>query len=362
MIKKTSKAISLPKDTGPHGCSNIEWWYFFTYLTGDKGGRYAVMASFFRVGEAEFHKGHYLIYTVIDLDKKEKQNYSIIDSKLKCNMVAFYLPFYLLLHPTDFRIWKLYKSLLMGHIPSPHTLIKDATIEQIPTKLIYGENTLSFFGEKEDSFQVHLTEKNVQIDLQFNPVKPIALIGGDGKPDDLHYYSFTRNRVHGQIQTDKGVENVIGQGWFDHQWGRDYGLLKGSGWNWFGLQLNDGRELLLNEMTSNKSKSTFSQMANLIDKEGGLQFTRNVTFEPIKYWSSLRTNAKYPIEWKITIPEFSMEIYVVATFPKQEMLIIGPLQSIWEGSCLVSGKEILPSGNVKTLEGVGFIELVGYAF
>lgn len=88
--------ISLPKDTDPHSGSNIEWWYFFAFLTGDQGGQYALMASFFRVGEFEFQKSHYLIYSLIDLNNKTKQAYSLIDSKLEFNMVSIFLPFYLL--------------------------------------------------------------------------------------------------------------------------------------------------------------------------------------------------------------------------------------------------------------------------
>lgn len=362
-MNKRTQEISLPKDTGPHLFSNIEWWYYFSYLTGDKGGRYATMASFFRIGETEFNKGHYLIFNLVDLDTQQHYSYSSIDSTLKRNMLAFYLPYYLLLHPTDRRIWKLYKNLLFGQIPAPHSQIEKATIKEHPTRLIYGDHTLTFFGENENRFNVHLFTKNLGIDLQFTPSKPLSIIGIDGKPDDLYYYSFTKNNVQGQIQTEKGIEKVRGQGWFDHQWGNDYGLLKGNGWNWFGLQLNDGRELLLNEMISNKGQKKYSPMANLIERDGSIRFTRDVSFQEIKYWESSITKAKYPIEWKIRIPDFSMALHVIAMFSDQEMPIIGPgsLQAIWEGACNVYGRETLSNGKSKTLAGKGFMELVGYA-
>lgn len=231
---------------------------------------------------------------------------------------------------------------MKNKIPIPHTKIKKATFKKNPTQLSYGDNSLTFFGEKQDSFNVRLSEKNLEIDLQFTPTKPIALIGGDGKPNGLYYYSFTKNKVQGQIQTKKGLENVTGHGWFDHQWGRDYGILKGSGWNWFGLQLDDGRELLLNE-DMRPSKETHSPMANLIEEDGSVRFTKNVSFQALKYWKSLKTNARYPIEWKIKIPEFSMDLHVIAAFSAQEMAIIGPMQAIWEGATVVVGQETLPN-------------------
>ncbi|WP_102261513.1 lipocalin family protein [Mesobacillus jeotgali] len=347
--------ISLPEDAGPHGDSNIEWWYFFSFLNGDKGGRYAVMASFFRVGEFEIGKGHYIIHTLIDLDSKKRYNFSSFDSKVKLAMVAIYLPFYLLLHPTDTRIWRLYKKLLKGDIPAPHTMLEAAKINQHPPELFYGSHRLRFKGEEAFGFDAILKEKNSEIELEFTPMKPVALIGGDGKPDDLYYYSTTRNSVNGMIKTDSKTENVSGTGWFDHQWGRDYSLVKGAGWDWFGLMLSDGRELLLNQM------SPGNPMANVIEEDGRVHFTRNITFQKIKYWKSLKTNARYPVEWEIRIPDFGIELHVEAEFPNQEMLIIGPIQAIWEGACKVTGREKLADGTSRPLDGIGFMELVGYA-
>lgn len=350
--------ISLPKDVGPHNDSNIEWWYFFAHLTGDRGGKYAVMASFFRVGELEIGKGHYIIHTLIDLNRKKRFNFSSIDWKVKMGMLAIYLPFHLLLHPTDHKMWRQYKSLLKGDIPPPHTLFKNTNITENPTELLYGSHKLSFKGENDSAFEVFLKERNSEVQLEFTPLKPVSLVGGDGKPDDLYYYSFTRNKVLGKIMTDNGTEAVKGQGWFDHQWGRNYSLAKGSGWNWFGIQLSDGRELLLNEMTSGKPDSS---MANLIEKDGKILFTREISFKRIKYWKSLKTNARYPVEWQISIPEFAIELHIEAIFPNQEMPIIGPIQAIWEGTCRAAGIESLPNGKRKTLDGIGFMELVGYA-
>lgn len=340
--------------------SNLEWWYFFAYLNGERGGRYAVMASFFEVGELNICKGHLLITTLIDLNQFTRQNYSFFDTSLKWNMLSVYLPFYLIQHPLDTPMWALYFKLLFGEIPSPHSLMKSARVRRKPTRLLYSGHKLSFHGKKDDSFSVYLPGKNTKIDLEFTPTKELQLIGGDGKPDKLYYYSLTRNQVEGKIQMDKGCEKVKGQGWFDHQWGRDYGLLTGFGWNWFGLQLLDGRELLLNEKRSNNSGKTFSPMANLIDEHGSLQFTREVYFKELAYWQSPKTKTKYPIQWEIRIPDFSIHLHVIAVFPDQEMPVFGPLRAIWEGACIFSGEEILPHDKTRSLKGEGFMELVGY--
>ncbi|ALC90765.1 hypothetical protein AM500_13940 [Bacillus sp. FJAT-18017] len=353
------KEIALPIDAGPHTNSNVEWWYYFAFLQGDRGGRYAVMGSFFEVGETSLFKAHYMIHSLIDLTNNVHRHYSLADSSLKKQMALFYMPLYLLLNPGDTQMWRLQKQLLKGRLPKPHRGIPHARVTSNPVKLSYGKNKLEFLGSSQADYAVNIKEKEFEADLQFSPEKPIALIGGQGKPDDLYYYSFTRNKVNGQIVTDRGAETVYGQGWFDHQWGRDYGLAKGKGWDWFGIQLDDGRELLLNQMTSDKKESG-PKMANLIGRDGSLQFSRQVSFSKEKHWKSFETNARYPISWSITIPEFRMELRVEAAFPKQEMIILGPLKGIWEGAVKVTGREIMANGQRKPLAGKGFMELVGY--
>lgn len=356
-----SREISLPEDAGPHHLSNTEWWYYFAFLKGDKGGNYATMASFFRTGEFKRFKGHYLIFSLIDLNRNTHRAYSYIDCKMVFNMLTIYLPYYLIHYPCDKKIWKLYWDLLRLKLPSPHQWMGNVSILKNPTRLRYGKSSLFFTNEMENNFRVYMLENRTIIDLQFSPKKPIALIGQDGKPDKLFYYSFTRNEVEGRINNGGIIENVIGTGWFDHQWGIDYSLLQKTGWNWFGIQLEDGRELLINQFHSFRAGETFSPMANLIEKDGEVKFTRDVKFHAEKCWKSPLTNAVYPLQWAITIPEFNMKMTVVANFEKQEMPIIGVLQAIWEGTCSISGEEGRPNQKKRQLHGKGFMELVGYA-
>jgi predicted secreted hydrolase len=93
-----------------------------------------------------------------------------------------------------------------------------------------------------------------------------------------------------------------------------------------------------------------------------LNFTRNVKYYPLKYWQSPLTNAVYPLEWNIEIPDFNMQLKVRPYFNGQEMPVLVHLQAIWEGACKVTGEELLPGYKQgKPLAGKGFMELVGYA-
>jgi hypothetical protein len=155
---------------------------------------------------------------------------------------------------------------------------------------------------------------------------------------------------------------VTGQAWFDHQWGYTAGdLLINTGWNWFGLQLEDGRELLINEFRTNKTGETFSPMANLIEQDGRLRHTANLAIQPSNYWRSPSTGVFYPLEWDIAIPDFKITLNVTADFYQQEMPAIAPLQAIWEGACTFTGNEVLATQINSLIRGKGFMELVGYA-
>lgn len=356
-----NKLVSLPKDIGPHSFTDVEWWYYFAFLKGDCGGEYAVVAAFYQAGELPILKGHYLIFSIIDLTNSAHRNFSFLDKKLAKNFQYINIPIYLLQCPNDGSVKNFYRHLIENSLPYPHQWLTHATIEDNPTRLLYDNSSMIFKESTDGQFKTTVSGDGLKVTLKFNSEKPVSLIGGNGKPDKLYYYSFPRNEVTGYIKKCGLTEYVTGEGWFDHQWGYTGDLITKTGWNWFGLQLEDGRELLINEFRTIKTGDTFSPMANLIEQDGQLKITRNVTFKPLCYWKSPATNAVYPLKWIITIPEFKITLNVKAIFEEQEMPVVPPLNAIWEGACSVSGIEIKPNNKSIPIKGKGFLELVGYA-
>lgn len=348
-------------DIADHPLSNLEWWYCYAFLDGNRGNRYTLAASFFRVGDLPILKGHYMIYSLVRLNDKKVTTRSLLDRTLVGQMLAFYLPAYLLMNPTDRIVWSQYRHLLKGTLPYPHLLMSRGSVQSKPTKLDYGQSQLAFEETPNPHFRLHLIDQTFQAELLFHPLKPLANIDEDGKLNKLRYQSLPRNQVLGQIEQAGMTETVTGEGWFDHQWGRDYGLLQGMGWDWFGLQLDDGRDVLISRLHSPDADSPQAPIAKLIEKNGTVITSENVILKPLKYWSSIYTKIKYPIEWHITLPDFSIELRVIPQINNQEIPIIGPLQAIWEGSCTIIGEQRYSEGHRKPLKGKGFIELVGYA-
>jgi len=354
-LREPRKALSIPKDAAPHPESNLEWWYCYAILSGRGSRRYALMAAFFRVGEFPAGKGHYLIYSLIRLDKPHFLARSYADRALFYQMTAMYLPMYFAFKPGDAHTWEQYGQLLQGKLPPPHGWLSGVSVGSRPTALRYGHAELAFSDEAKQLFALRIDDPEGLIELIFAPEKPPSLVDEKGTLNGLYYYSTTRNRVTGSIRHAEGAEPVSGSGWFDHQWGRNYTLLKGDGWNWFGLQFDDGRELLASELHRAADGSGTQAILVLDGKAYG---TGNVSIEPLRHWRSLRTGLTYPVEWRIHAPELKLELKVAAAFDRQEMPILGPLRAIWEGVCRVEGFDY---GTRSRIQGTGFAELAGYA-
>ncbi|WP_168735384.1 lipocalin family protein [Cohnella fermenti] len=355
-------SISLPEDASGHPFSNVEWWYAYALLTGSRGRRYAVMASFFRVGELLLPKGHYAIHSFIDLDRGRSEPHSLLDRMLAYQMATVYLPVYLTANPLDGHTWGLYKQLLGASVPAPHRLLPGgASVAGKPTRIVYGENSLSFEDDASARLRLELASETARLRLRFEPAKPVALIDEVGKVNGLKYYSATRNEVAGELYREGRFETVRGEGWFDHQWGRHYGLLRGEGWDWFGLQLRGGRELLISRLRPANPREKPYSVAKLIRPDGSVATTERVTLRPERVWSGEWTKAEYPVEWSIELPEFAVSLRVSPLTNRQEMPILGPLQAIWEGACAASGTARTFAGKTEAVEGFGFMELVGYA-
>ena len=75
--------------------------------------------------------------------------------------------------------------------------------------------------------------------------------------------------------------------------------------------------------------------------------------EPLGTWTSPRTGAAYPSGWRVRLPGEELELEVRPLLDDQEL----PFAVVyWEGAVEVSGTR---AG--RPLDGVGFVELTGYA-
>ncbi len=59
-----------------------------------------------------------------------------------------------------------------------------------------------------------------------------------------YYYSLPQLAVSGEVTLDGRRQKVTGHAWFDHEWSSDYVDASALGWDWMGVNLDDGGALM----------------------------------------------------------------------------------------------------------------------
>ncbi len=366
-----------------HPDVSIEWWYVNAHVTTDKGRHLALIGSFFRFGSgvnpldgSPLPRAHYLIYAVTDLDKKTQRPYSLADSHMIFLMRQFG-PLLAAQNPQDKGVRAFVTALNAGRLPAPHRKIAGAaSVVSAPFRLAYGkDNTLTATNSTDTSFALNLNAGGPdQVHLTLTAQKPPMAVGGKGetglkRANDMYYFSLTRCAVSGTVSTGAGAETVTaGQGWFDHQWGNSW-VASNNGWDWWGVQLDDGTDILFFRQRDLKTGRVFFPLATFMDKDGQQSVTKNIVFtpDPSARWKSAKSGVTYPLGWTVTFPDKGLQLHITAKVQNQEMPILGPGAGIWEGVCDVNayqGPVLAPGqvfrGPVSQILGVAYMELVGY--
>jgi predicted secreted hydrolase len=204
------------------------------------------------------------------------------------------------------------------------------------------------------------------IDLVLTSRKPIVIHGeggisrkGEQDGNASHYYSLTRLLTNGSLTIGGERLAVTGTSWMDHEFGTSF-LEEGDlGWDWFSLQLEDGRELMLYRFRrAGETISPYSS-GTLIERDGQARHLRLDDFRltPGARWRSPATGADYPIDWTVEIPDLGLSLQVEAAFPEQELDAVESAGvSYWEGAVRATGSQ----GETR-IEGLGYLEMTGYA-
>lgn len=358
--------VGFPQDVGPHDSSAvIEWWYYNAFLTSRATGKkYAVVASFFRTGPGT-QKGHYLIYALADLDKKTKATGSILD-KTNRDLLRAYLPLAAQLRPGDARLERLVAALQKGELPVPHrALATSAALSSSPAEpfaIALGANRLRCVGADGRTWKATLNGDDFSLDLTLRqPARPPMLVGGAGKtglarPDDMFYVSLTRMAAEGTLRRKGGKpEAVVGSGWLDRQWGTSW-IVQNTGWDWFGLQLSDGSDLIVYRVRDNATGAIRRAEATLLRPDGTQIVEAAPVFAASGAWKDSQSGIVYPAAFRLTLPALGLTLTTTPAFPDQTIPVVGIGDAIWEGVVNVTGQT--RAGAAVT--GRGYSELVGY--
>jgi len=177
---------------------------------------------------------------------------------------------------------------------------------------------------------------------------------GPGPAQASVYYSHPQLRVSGEIVVDGRARQVTGEAWFDHEWSSDVMDEQARGWDWMGVNLDDGGALMVFRMRDAQGGARWAA-ATLRSPDGSVRTFApdEIAWTPIRNWRSPRTGAEYPVAWRVRVGD--------REFVAEPLLDDAELDSrtstgtiYWEGPIRLRAPGGAPLGR-------GYLELTGYA-
>jgi predicted secreted hydrolase len=366
-IAEPGRAIVLPDDHVSHPDYKIEWWYYTGNLDTRDGRRFGYQLTFFRVGVnrepssasrwavRDLHMAH---FAVSDLDGGRFHVFDRLQREGAGWAGAA---------ADRYRVWN-----------GQWTAFADPDgSHRLRAQARESDNANGARNANGASGAISANEANTALDLQLTNTTRWVAHGRDGysqKGRDAanasEYYSLPRLTTAGTLTVDGRAYDVTGLSWMDHEFGSSVLEADQLGWDWFGLHLDDGRDIMLYQMRHRDgSRDPFSS-GTILDADGRvIRLTRDdYTLEPLATWRSPATNATYPIRWRVTIPSQHLAFEVQAAMPNQELHTPRSTGvTYWEGAVDIrdagsSGSSgISSSSSGSAMRGRGYMELTGYS-
>jgi predicted secreted hydrolase len=139
-------------------------------------------------------------------------------------------------------------------------------------------------------------------ELQLAPTQPVLLQGEAGfsrkgpKPEHAsYYYSEPQLKVAGTVTRDGKAVAVSGTAWLDHEWSSQVLETNAAGWDWAGINLDDGGALMAFQIRGKDGGKLWAH-ATLRDAPAASPSTAGPgQLHAAGRWKSPRTGASYPV-------------------------------------------------------------------
>lgn len=331
--------LRFPRDHGAHLGAAIEWWYLTGELQGPREAHYGFQITFFRsrTGLAEgldsrFAPRHLLFAHAALTDLRARRH----------------------LHGQRAARWS----------GDDQAALARASLQD--TDLRLAGWTLQ--RRDQDGRSLYLTRfdsggeaAGFELQLQLHATQPPLLQGEAGfsrkGPDEAqasHYISEPQLRARGELRLQSRSEPVQGRAWLDHEWSDALMHPDAVGWDWIGMNLDDGAALTAFRLRRADGSSLWAG-GSWRDTAGRLLVfsADDVRFAPGREWTSPASGARYPLQWTVDTPADRFEVR--ALLDAQELdSREGTGTVYWEGLSELrdaQGKRI----------GSGYLEMTGYA-
>jgi predicted secreted hydrolase len=333
------RTLVFPRDHGTHNEFGIEWWYATGWLQRDDAANdtpaFGFQLTFFRsrTGVAQNNESRFAARQLLFAHA------ALSDLTAKR-----------LVHAERIARWN-------GDAQAPR-----AAASTTDTRVHIGAWR---FERKDARYEARLGDEaaGFAFELSLTPTQPLLLQGEQGfsrkgpHPDNAsHYYSQPQLAVQGQLTLGARERIAVrGRAWLDHEWSGSFMPDSAVGWDWIGINLDDGGALTAFRLRDARGAALWSG-GSLRSRDGALRIFSDgeAVFEPLQTWTSAATRATYPVRWRLRCPAGEFEVQ--ALFNAQELDGRNSTGSVyWEG---LSALKRAQDG---TRVGWGYLEMTGYA-
>ena len=323
--------LSFPRDYGAHPGFRTEWWYVTGWLEREAAAACGFQITFFRS-----RTGH-----------SDDNPSSFAPRQLLFAHAALALP---------------ERGRLLHEERAARAGAGGVRFSERDTALALGD--WSFTRDAPTGrYVARLPGRDLDLTLDLAPTAPLIAQGDNGfsqkgpkHTQASHYYSEPQLAVNGSIVASAGGRrsrwNVTGRAWLDHEWSSTLLDERATGWDWIGLNFDDGRSLMAFRIRTTDGATLWSHAA-MRDAQGRLIGSdRDAHWTPKRWWTSPRSQARYPTRFDVSIGS--------------EVLSLRPLMDDQEIDARRSTGGFYWEGGVTVLSGErqvgrGYLELTGYA-
>jgi predicted secreted hydrolase len=329
--------LVFPKDHGLHSGYRTEWWYYTGNLEAETGNRYGFQLTC-QINTPADEKGW----------------------------------------PRPPSAWRT-RQIYLGHAAITDIFNKRHMQSELMARGILGMagvsqeemDTLIFIKNwsakiEADRHLLKTATDDFSYQLALKPAKPSVLHGEAGysrkgsTPERAScYYSFPRLKTEGALTVGEKTVAVQGLSWMDHEFSTaplEPGII---GWDWFSLQLSNQTEVMLFLLRNEKGGFNPASSGTFIDASGKPHHLKKTDFrvDVLNSWESPRSQAVYPVHWRLTVFPLAIQLIAKANLSDQEMRTQATTGvTYWEGSISING-----SVGKHPVKGSGYVELTGYA-
>jgi len=312
------------RDHGPHFEFQTEWWYYTGNLASEPGDRYGYQLTLFRRGMTP------------GLERRP--------SWFASNQIYFA---HLALTDTSLGEHRAFERFARGAEGL-------AGASGDPFRVYLEDWSVEALDPVGTTIRLQAREQDLALDLQLRAEHPLIAHGPGGlsrkgadSTDATYYFSLTALQTEGSLSVRGEQLRVQGSSWFDHEWGSNVLPPGAAGWDWFGLQLDDGRELMLYQVRG--SQDLLISGGTLVEQDGRAVWLSAADFEieTLGTWKSSGSDSVYPSGWRIVLhdQELVLELKPLMADQENRLSIV-----YWEGAVEVIG----------SVSGRGYVELTGY--